>query len=68
MTTNEIKFDEYLRANGYVLEFAAIEAMQASNGEDEYFMGKAEGLCIALAQVSGVNLDWVRDHICEKAF
>jgi len=68
MTTNETKFQDYTRTNGHALEFAAIDAMRTSDGEDQFFMGKAEGLCVALAQVSGADLDWVRDHICKKAF
>ena len=66
--SNDTKLSRYMLDGGDVLVDMAVECMRKSEAEEEFLLGKADGLCIAIAHASGADLDWVRDYISDKAF
>lgn len=68
VVSDSIKLSRYILDGGESLVSEAIECLRKSNAEDSYFLGKAEGLCVAIAHESGADRDWVRDYICDEAF
>lgn len=68
VVSNDTKLSRYMLDGGVALVDAAVECMRRSDAEDPYFLGKAEGLCMAIAHASGADLDWVRDYISDEAF
>lgn len=68
VVSNETKLSRYVLNGGEGLVHAAIDAFRKSEAVDEFFLGKAEGLCMAISHASGVELGWVRDYISAEAF
>lgn len=68
VVSNSTKLSRYILDGGDALVNAAVECMRKSEAEDSYFLGKAEGLCVAIAHASGADVDWVRDYVSDEAF
>lgn len=66
--SNDTKLSRYILDGGNLLVDMAVECMRKSEAEDAFLLGKAEGLCVAIAHASGADLDWVRDYVSDEAF
>ena len=68
VVSNETKLSRYMLNGGEGLIQAAIDAFRKSEAVDEFFLGKAEGPCMAISHASGAELDWVRDYVSAETF
>lgn len=66
--SDSTKLSRYILNGGESLVNAAIECMRKSEAEDQFLLGKAEGLILAIAHESGASADFVRDHVCDESF